>query len=238
MKYLITILFVFIGVFGMTNSASAVWTYEQDFNALNTATLNGQDSWSVSQGSTANWQVVEGTAGSGTYEGAKAVAVTPSGGWNKAIRTVSVSVGSFYIAVKTDNVCRFYLTLEQSGSTKMKVSFHEGSSSVTLYDWGGGGPTSIGTSISGTWGVVNYEFDDTGHDNEYRARYHNGTSWGSWSAWVGTNGTYTTIDQMEFQMYSDGSGVNSFDIITATDPTPEPVPPVASNQQSEFWFYK
>jgi|GEM_PF-2649956 len=192
------------------------WTYEQLFNGLSSAALNGQDSWS---GSTSF--VVQGST---VYEGAKAVVANPAGSTQTINRTFSgITDGSVYFAlhIPTTGETDFYFILEDAGSNKMYVRWNPGANSIQIYDNGAGDYQNVATSLStDTWYVVNIEFDNSGQPNKYRARVNTAGAWGAFTSWYTVNGgSYTSISGIEIQNGATvGDGTTYFDTITPTDP--------------------
>ena len=196
------------------------WTYEQNFNTLNTANLDGQDDWSES---TAGCYTVQEDE---TYEGAKAVKVIPtSGGWRTASRDVTGSTaGSMYMAVNSGGIndLTTYLGDTTGGmGYEFEISFNYTTNNIGLgTSEDGWHAETFDTFVDGEWGVINIEWDDTAQPDKYRARYHDGTSWGSFSDWYTGQSSYATIDQMQIHSQLRGASTpNYFDTITATDPT-------------------
>lgn len=208
----------FIEAFGSLGAYGHLdpWTYEQLFNALNTAVLNGQDSWSTD----ANWEVVTAAAArydaEGTGSGAKGVETANSNFQSFATRTISqVSDGIMYIAMKrTTGAANSFFTVY--------IDYDPNYANVNMRNNGylsteGGGTTWRAYNFD-QWYVIALEFETTG-TNQYRINTHDGTSWEGWSDWwnSGNSGAGPT----EIRIYHGGG--QSFqawlDTITPTDPT-------------------
>lgn len=189
------------------------WTYEQDFESLSTGDLNGQDSWT---GST-DYDVTTTTA----CGGSKSVSVA-IGGSQSIVRTLPAEVqdGNFYIRVKrtgTDNGDAFVL-LKEDSTNRVFIKLGENGD---IEGYNGTAYIDLLTSYSAdTCYTLNVEFNDSTQPDQWRARVHNGSSWGAFSSWIGVNGTYGSIHSIAFDT-DTGTETQTvyFDTITLSDPT-------------------
>ncbi len=128
-----------------------LWTYEQKFNDLNTAALNGQDSWSTAEGTL---NVVT----TSPYEGAKCV----EGSGERADRTLpsAIANGTFYISIKPGAITGSgaFLLLNDSGLADISVYLFD-SGNIKVYDGNSASWVTVGTYSAGTWIRIGIVFE-------------------------------------------------------------------------------
>ena len=198
------------------------WTAIDNLDSYSNGDLNGNNggsNWTAAWSGSVNWDI----QGSVVYQGAKAAENINSAGGSISRTFTAISAGSLYLAMRR--------TVANPGSGFL-VSLFSGSTEVC--DVGGfltGGTTrwrildsntvwkdiSTESIVSGQWYIINIEFDDAGHNNQYRARVYNGTSWSAFTAWYGTTNAYTTVDKIQISCPTSETACY-FDIITDTDP--------------------
>ena len=194
------------------------WTYTQNFNALNTADLNGQDSWS---GST-NFDV--SAAAAAIYEGAKGVSCAGGGVANQIISRAitAITAGTVYVAIKhaSGNTNEIYIELYEGASGKMHILYDADVSKIQIYDNGIGDYVDVATGLSdNTWYPLKIEFNDSTQPEKYQLTVNISGSWGTPSGWKTVNGgSYTEIDEIKFNVQKNVTTAY-FDTITPTDPT-------------------
>jgi hypothetical protein len=208
------------------------WAYEQNFNALSTATLDGQDSWGAGVNPT-RFNVVT----TPTYEGAKSVAGTCSDNGNEytayiARAFTAVTDGSVYFAVRwgsnSASEVRAWTHFGGgvSGADEFTMVAHY-FGKIQLLQYSGGAPfawVDVETGLSAdTWYPINLELDSATQNGKARIRVYKNGAWGSWSAWTQGRQATTSVDAVRFSCDRGAVGTSSFlaywDTITTTDPT-------------------
>lgn len=205
------------------------WTYEQLFNSLNTADLNGQDSWS---GST-NFDV----STTSPWEGAKCVSCVLESDTSVEIsRSVTgVSAGVFYVSIKIGRTAGMRRGSIQiySGATMVGRVFaqYDGGANNNIRMLTNDGATwiTLGSSAPDTWYRIGFEYDNAGQPNKYRTNLNGGT----WTSWYGMFGspTWTNVDKIEFSDQGNngsGTGTMYWDTVSP-DYTPSSTPTNTSN---------
>lgn len=197
------------------------WTYEQLFNGLTTADLNGQDSWS---GSTTF--DVDTTA---PYEGAKCVSSVLNSDSTinidrtftgissgtvyvsmKVNRTAGMRRGSIFLRTGTTDVARIFFVYDASSFTQIRLLSNIAAAWV-----------DVTTSVTNdTWFRIGIQFDDAAFPDRYRINVNGGV----WSEWHKYNGApaWSTIDTIRLSddgNNGSGSGTMYWDTISA-DYTP------------------
>lgn len=199
-----------------------MWTYQQLFNDLNTADLNGQDSW--------NGSALFDVTTDSPYEGTKCVKCSHNADSSVVIdRAISaISSGVFYVSIKlnrTAGVRRGSIYL-LSGSTEVArvFIFNTGTTKKLqmLINDGDFWLDLVSDITNDTWYRVGFEFDDASQNNKYRCNV-NGGAWSNWYTYYGAP-SWTTIDKIRLADEGNngsGSGTISFDTISP-DYTPAP----------------
>lgn len=172
------------------------WTYQQLFNTLNTADLNGQDSWSGD----AKFDVVT----TSPYEGAKAVGCVHEADSSVAIsRSITgISAGVFYVSIKVNRTAgtRRGSIYVYSGATAVGriFCFYTGANNrIQMLTNDGATWIDLNSGISNdTWYRIGIEYDNAAQPNKYRTNIDGG----AFTAWYGYFGspTWTNIDKLEF----------------------------------------
>lgn len=184
------------------SSGSNTFIYFQEFNALNDAVLNGQDSWS---GST-NFSVQSSVK----FEGAKAVTISTGGTTSSIARSIA-GITSFNMFVQArlyvTNVSRTYIMglYIRQGTTQISAFYLSAYRLIHLVTAGWG---DVETASSTTWYKIRMAFDaanthkiwldDTLKSPASNANYNNVT---------------TTIDNILLEQYTDSSAVGYVDQI-------------------------
>lgn len=166
-------------LFLFPSAAFAAWPYTQNFDALSTADLNGQDSWSGDAASDVQTTFI--------IQGAKTVEVgstTETG----MTRTVTSS---------TDGTVQLRMRKNSSTTERQHTYFFEGVTLVTgvnLYDTGNIllNGTAIQAYSANTTYLLEIEYDVSTDQSRIRI------DGGSWSSWVNFYATATAIDKIEF----------------------------------------
>ncbi len=201
-------------LFAATVSLLAVsWTYEQDFESLSTGDLNGQDSWS---GNT-TYDVTTAVACGGTKSVGVLIGDSQSiqrtlpaevqdGDFYVQVRRTGTNDGDVFVNLLEDDTNRVFIRIGENGD----VEGYNGTVYVDL----------LAGYSANTCLTINVQFNDSSQPDQWRARVHNGSSWGSFSSWLGVNGTYGSIHKIKFDT---GSGTETqtayFDTIDLSDPT-------------------
>ena len=194
------------------------WVYQQLFNALNTADLNGQDSWSGD----ALFDVT--TAGT-PYEGTKHVSSVLNADLEAVIsRSITgISAGTVYVSCKINrtagNLRRGQFRLYSGATEVMRIEFTQdaaGGSIKQLVSVGEGTRITLSATMANdTYYRVGLQFDDSIQDNKYRCRVGNG-AWGTWYSGFGSP-SWSTIDKVELVELGnngDGTGTVYFDSLS------------------------
>ena len=208
------------------------WTSEDNFNSYSDG--NNLNGGSGGSGWGGNWTQYNSnqitTETSVTYEGAAAAKTTVNAAVYYRNLSSSLTSGSVYVAMQKTSTSsgNWYFTLEQGAfpNDRMVIrAFTDGN--IAIYDNSLGYQT-ITTYNPNQWYVINVEFDDSGHPDQYRARVYDGSSWSSFSSWYTVyTGSYTGINYVSIQ--GDCSGTTCYwDDITPNDPTIQPPPPTVS----------
>lgn len=191
------------------------WTYEQTFNSLTTADLNGQDSWSG--------DVKFDVSTTSPHEGAKCVECVHEVNSNITVdRSISgISSGTVYVSLKINRLTggRRLSVYLMSGATEVARIFmqHDGTTlkAEMLTDDGAGWIVLATGMTNNTWYRFGFDFDDATQNNKYRCNVNNG----SWSAWYGyyLTPSWTTIDKIRLEdggNNGSGTGTCYFDSIS------------------------
>lgn len=192
------------------------WTYEQTFNSLSTADLNGQDSWSGD----ALFDVSTATPD----QGAKCVTVANNADSSKVIdRTLpsAISSGLFYVSIKINRSAgnRRGSVYILSGSTEIARVFirSDGTNRIIEMLTNDGALWLVLASgiTNDTWYRIGFEFDDATQNNKYRCNVNGGT-WTAWYTYYHAP-SWTTFDKIRFADEGNngsGTGTLSFDSIS------------------------
>jgi len=214
---------VFVGLFLFeTHSAAATWTPEESFNSYSVgADLNGGSGgsgWSgnwVRASSPNNPIVAEASV---TYDGSTSVRTTSNNaGVYRSLG--SLTAGSLYVAMRKTSTSSgsWYLTLGDGSYPTDRMAIRAGTGgNIEIYDNNTG--YQITAYNADQWYVINIEFDNTNHANQYRARVHDGISWSSFSSWYTVSGgSYSGIIYVSPQ--GDCSGITCYwDTIQSANP--------------------
>lgn len=181
------------------------WTYEQKFNDLNTADLNGQDSWSGA----ANYDV----STTNPYEGTKCVTVSGDGTERTISRVISgVTSGTFYVSMRSADTDKYFLMKVYTGTSRAgrlsnigfnasgNITYFNGSTEITL----------VSSYTANTWYRIGIEIDSA--NTRYKINVNNG----AWSGWVNYNDVTGTdeVTELFFEIPSTYSGEAAFDYIS------------------------
>jgi len=226
----------FIEAFGDKGSYGHLdpFTYEQDFNALNTGDLNGQDGWSGD----ALYDVVTDADSryddAGTGSGAKGVKIiTPNtSGYGIDKSVTAVTAGTLYVAMRnTAQAGEMGMYLRQSAT----YMYFLGLGTANAIFNGAVGNVLISGYTADQWYVFAVEIDGAGH--RAKAKIHDGDDWSSWSSWTnGGGGSLSSISTIAFRA-ADGASTYYFDSISPDDITiAAPVILDDSGSQPVIWF--
>lgn len=193
--------------------AAVSWTYTQDFEGLSNGDLNGQDSWT---GSTD--YDVQSTVACGN---SKAVSISIIGS-QSIVRTLPAEVqdGDFYIQVRRTGTSDgdAFVLLKEDSTNRVFIRFGE-DGDISGYNGTDYVDLLAGYSAN-TCYTLNVQFNDSTQPDQWRARVHNGSAWGSFSSWLGVNGTYGSIHSIAFDTDSGTDTQTAyFDTIATSDPT-------------------
>lgn len=185
------------------------WIYEQKFNTLNTAALNGQDSWSGDP----DFDVQE----SEKYEGAKAVSSDVNAvDISRAI--TGTSSGTVYIAHrKTANNVYPSTTIALFEGVGIRVGIYfNGDGKIYVVDNTVFTDTGYAFSAN-TWYLIRIDFDAA--TNQFTIYIHNGVEWSSaYGPYTVIDGSMTEIDGIKF-LQNSANVTAYWDTITPNDPT-------------------
>jgi Concanavalin A-like lectin/glucanases superfamily len=200
-----------LGVWG-----TIAWTYEQDFDALSTGNLSGQDSWTYVAGAQPQ---VQGTVFQSSSYGI-------SGALNSNINTyrdITAITQPFivYVSMRVDNVSSIDNVGFRLNDTATAIGIvmlnAPNAGDISIRDPIGGSYTTITTGISAnTWYRVGIEFDPA--NDRFRGNVNNGT----WSAWR-TLTAYSQVNRIVLEGNNgDGSTTNGYwDNISASYNIPQ-----------------
>lgn len=222
----------FIEVFGSNKDYGHLdpnnWVAEEDFeytpNGL--AGSNGGTGWGGA------WVESGGVGHIVTdqyYSGASALKTNDASTAMYATRQLASSItdGTIYIAMRksvnnVDNWVTFDLR-DNASNIRGRIKLDDNGKIILLYDansW-----LDIDDYVANQWYVIAIEFDTTiGSFGEYRARVHDGNSWGSWTASVSMRtSTSGAIYYVTMNANNNSPAISTWwDTITPTDPTPAP----------------
>jgi hypothetical protein len=218
------------------------WTYSQSFDSLNTADLNGQDSWS----STNNvWDV--STDASCVFAGTKGLKSDNTDG--TLGRTITaVSAGVMYAAAKYTQADSgrdgpfFNLRNNSAGAGWVKVGYD-----ITTSDYRfrifAGSYKSHGPALSiDTWYILAIEVDKAGGGNgKYRIKVKQaGGSWSGWSDWetCAANVSSTGITILRIGIDAKSGFHGCIDEITADEDPDVPAAPAASTPTANIIYFE
>lgn len=202
------------------------WTYEQNFNALNTADLNGQDSWIGS----IRYDVVESGI-TQSYEGAKCVHCISYAIFNFITRVITgTTSGTVYFLVKpiagksgaigANTISKFYdggnifFQVDTRGQSGSPPRLYLLANNLQTYD--------LAELSYGTWYIIAVEYATSLMRLKWKAA---GGAYSAWTDWLGPyhSAFDGTIDMIQLRQDADATGTlkGAWDLITATDPEPE-----------------
>lgn len=180
------------------------WTYEQNFNALTTADLNGQDSWS---GDT-DFDVIDSLS----FEGAKGVrCINGNGEIARAI--TGVSDGTFYIAMmRPDTAGDASVQLRTDTNTNFYMRIVMESSNISIVRNGGTSNLVVGY-VPNQWYLFKVTIIST---SSFKVEYS--VSGGAFQNPLGNLTSETTASVDTIRLACGGVGHAYWDIITPTNP--------------------
>lgn len=211
------------------------WSYEQNFDALNDAGLNGQDSWTADSG-------VNVSSSYGLLGSTKGVTMGTDNGKDAVRSITAVTSGTMYYAMQTPSLGGAgdgaSLRLRGGGSNCVNISAdYNGGTHAYQYNDGGTWQNLFNLDSSKEY-VIEVTFDCS--DDLYDLRYkESGGTWSSATTDISCQVACTNID--DIRLLNDGGTGNwqnaTMDEISSTDPdTPTPTPSAEVERQSEFWF--
>lgn len=187
---------------------------------------SGGSGWSGNWSATASVVTVTDTE-SEIYIPTQGIDITTTSGEKTATRSfTAASDGSIYVAF-----------MRKSGLTGADggISILSGANwigyislnsdgNIKQYYGTGWATNNIQTYNADQWYVVNIEWNDATQDNKYRVRVHDGSGWGSWTAWNATlTATYTTVDTFRLSLNRTSvSRTAFFGPVSSTDFTTAP----------------
>jgi len=181
--------------------------FTENFNGLTDGDLNGQNGWSTIAGGWHSFVVnttwkYEGTKGARWIDASN----TFNGACQKSFTTLTGS-GHVYIAVYWVSTTDLNIVL---GGWRIDVNRLTANAILLA----GGANRTIGSSLSAsTWYLVDVEYDIDA--DTVRGRYHNGTSWSSYTA---TTTAGTAASKIEIYVNNNTTGGAAVDLITGTNP--------------------
>lgn len=195
----------------------AWWNYEQLFNGLSTADLNGQDDWSGD----AEWDV----AASVVYEGSKSVECTT---------TVSKSISRLLTATEA-GILFFAIRYSATGGANQEFGFRMWDDAVTpvfignfgfrnfagtaknFYSYNSDASTvQIQNSALNTWYIYAIQFQAS--DKTLRVNLYSGGAWQGWGSWV-TMGASTSGNIGKIGLVKETDWTGYIDTISPTNYT-------------------
>jgi len=194
------------------------WPYEEDFDALTTGNIGGQDSW-VNEVNTPEVSTTEDLNGSG-----KSYKLNGAVGTERARRAVTLTTtGVFYYATKIT-------TSHTSGDgigPQLRAASNTKYVTFVKFAWDGGlelqylrdsAPVYV-TLASGlstnTWYILAHEYDTTTDQVRYKWKVKGG-SWSSWTSWETAYDLTSGVDTV--RIGQGGTWVGYLDNISASDP--------------------
>lgn len=198
------------------------WTYEQLFNGLSTADLNGQDSWSGDTG----FDVVTGTPT--PYEGAKALkGITPASFLDFEITRSITSLSS--------GIVYFSYLFSNSGGSDKRLAFKllSGATTIVFVKCFGStilienrtpGNDTVATGlVADTWYRIGLEYDAS--TDQARVNVDNGT----WSAWSNVY-LASSVDTLRLVASDNNANSNGYVGCDAISPNYTPGGTVVASQ--------
>lgn len=202
----------------------AAWTYEQGFEALTNGDINGQASWTGS----ALYDVQSSVACTGSK--AMALAIPAAAANMFRANDTETTTGSVYFQVRrsgTDDGDFTVIFREDSGN-KINIKFGE-NGDIEIYNGSGYVDLLAGYSANVCY-TLQVEWNDATQPDQWRVRIHNGTSWGSFTSWIGMNGTFGAIHGIYFEGENGLETQTAYvDAISTTDPSGGGPPPPTGN---------
>ena len=194
------------------------WKYEENFNSLNTAALNGQDSWSGDSDF--------GVQTSVTAEGAKAVKVSAGNKYIASGDFSGVSSGNVVFAMRKSSTTSSnnYFAICFGGSKTQMMIIFDPDGDIIIKARGAGNDQEVLASFSvDTWYQLEIEFNIGSSTYKARIREYGESEWSEWSGNASTYNSYDTIKKLELFTGSGMIGDAYYD-----DFRPAPIPVVVT----------
>jgi len=188
---------------------AAAWTYEQDFEGLNTGDLHAQDSWTNNNNPNyANLNV----STEAPYIGTNGLKGTSYYSYQRTL--TAVDSGTFYLVFNctpptSGDGCT--LVLRNASTNSLIVKGHASGANVLLKYYSNGSYVDWNTITAGVDYVVGIQLDLANH--QYKLNLDNGT----WTDWL-TTGSADNTNTDRIQLAQD-SGTTYWDEISLTYPT-------------------
>lgn len=184
------------------------WTFEEKFNNLNTATIVGQDGWSISNDTQGTKTVINTLS----YEGSKCLKLTGDNGYSyRLYKTITaVTNGTVYISMRGDALTKYvFFKLGEGANERAYVGLNAG--------YIAGGANNLQSYVANTWYRIGIAFECGSGSWEglaadtYKVNINNG----AWSAAINFAAASTNIDRIIFEQYSSTENWY-FDFISPT----------------------
>lgn len=207
----------------VSSALAASWSYEQDFEGLNTGDLHSQDSWTNNNNPNyANLQVSTETP----FAGTKGIKGTSYYSYQRTI--TAVDSGTFYFVLNctpptSGDGCG--VTLRNASTYSLIVRGYASGANVLLKYYSNGSYVDWNTVSASTHHVVGVQLDLANH--QYKLNLDNG----SWSGWL-TTGSAANTDADRIQISQD-TGTTYIDEFSLTYPTTttEEEPPASTTTE-------
>lgn len=158
------------------------------------------------------------------YEGSNAADIDCPSGENTAVRTFTATGDvSIYVAAQkgTQAGSNASIALLNGSNWFCYISFLGTGNIIHYYSPSWTSETLVTGYSASQWYVFNIEVDSTSQSNKFRTRVHDGTSWGSFTAWrAAQTAATTTVDRVRMgnsRVSADTTFL--FDKISDSDPT-------------------
>lgn len=198
---------------------AAAWTYEQNFDGLNTGDLHAQDSWiNNNNPNYANLQV----STEAPYIGANSLKGTSYYSYQRTL--TAVDSGTFYVVLNctpptSGDGCT--LILRNASTYSLIVKGYASGANVLLKYYSNGNYVDWNTVSASSYHVVGVQLDLANH--QYKLNLDNG----SWSGWLTTgSGSNTNADRIQL---AQDTGTSYWDEISLTYPTTSTPPEEGSS---------
>jgi hypothetical protein len=194
------------------------WTFTEDFETLNLATIDGQNGWYVTTPGNATYDVVNTNS---PYLGTQQLKITAGTSGTPTVRHAisNYTNGTVYFSVKNggnsaDIACALY-------PDAVIMNFNGSSGAINSYD--GHGAVQVGTFTPGTWVRIGIAFEcgAGGWEGLSADTYKVSINGGAWSAPLNFYDPQTSVDLIFFQNPNSSGKIVYVDDISATyGPTP------------------